>query len=154
MEKYWNGTSSIEEEQLLKKACNTNPEIFSIEEQNLFAGMSAVNSLELPSNFTTDYLDNLEYHEAHERYAVSPEESDTKIRKITWRKSLTRIAAAIILLVGLGVGYQEVFSNKMTVAGLSPTERAAFEESQKALVLIAQIRPYTYGILVMALLRI
>jgi len=138
VEKYWNGTSSLEEERLLKKAACDLPELFTIEEQNLFSSMSIVGSLELPTNFGTEFLDKVEYEEAHEKYAVSTEAREAKVVRWNWKKRIMSIAATLLLLIGLSIGYQQNFSQNKTLSSLSPTERAAFEESQKALVLIAQ----------------
>ena len=138
VEKYWNGNTSIEEEQLLKKTCLTHPDIFSVEEQNLFTGMSAMDTLELSSNFGSEFLDKVEYEEAHEKYAVASEVSNAKVLGLPWKTTFMRIAATLLLVVGIGIGYLQLFSSTKSVASLSPAERAAFEESQKALVLIAQ----------------
>ncbi len=138
IEKYWNGTSSQSEEQLLKRACSLNPELFSKEEQSLFAGIAVINTLELPSNFSSEFLDKLEYKEAHEKYAVSSAVNEARVISRSWMKPIMKIAATMLLLVGLGVGYHQFFPTTKTVTSLNPSERAAFEESQKALMLIAQ----------------
>ena len=125
LEKYWKGETSLEEEAWLK---------------------ANVSDLELETNtIEAKYLDqlnqfsDLSMDEAFEMADIVKEDvEEAKLIKVPFYKSIRKVAAAILILVSLGLGMNSVFNIQPVeevIVEQSPEE--AFEVAKQALLLIS-----------------
>ncbi len=129
MEKYWMGESTSADEDALKALSLKRPELFSAEELNYLNGIHQVQELTLGEDFGKNLVD--EFVEAEKEEAIS-----SQVIPI-WKKSWMRVAASIILLIGMLFSFQQFNSSKI-LSDLSAEEVAAYEETKEALLLISQ----------------
>ena len=130
MKKYWDGKTSTAEEALLKAACVEHADLFSSEERKYLISLQDFKKLKLDNTFSNELeskINNLE---------EKIEGSSLVVTKIHWRKTITSIAATLLLLISIAWGIRQWDSNS-PLTEHEPETIEAFETAQEALLLIS-----------------
>lgn len=126
LEKYWQGTTSIEEEQLIMREIASDSTKLTEEEKSYFSQLNAFKKLTLTEDFEKNLLSQIE--------ADKPKKARL-IPMYFWR-----VAASLVLAVSLFYLYSpnNTSIQTMTVDSLEKDPRKAYEVSKQALLLISR----------------
>ncbi len=125
LEKYWKGETTLKEEAWLKANVADLESEIDKAEAGYLDQLNQFSDLSMDEEFTMEDI-------------VTEQVKEAKVVAVPFYKNLRKIAAAVLLLVGLGIGMNSVFNQEMVEeVVVEQTPEEAFETAKQAMLLIS-----------------